>query len=656
MRFRNGAIAGVLASALAAWQLRDLARLGTPAGTAVVGPVGDNLAFVWNTWWAAHALKGPAFSTNLLFAPWGTTLVLHTHAWLPSVLAAALPGLSPVGATDAIIAFHLFLNVVCVFALAGRATTRLVPRSVAALAFAWSPFIGAHLAGHFNLMAAWVLPLTVLLLLRALEKGRAATRLVTGLAFGAVAYVDYYLFIYAVCLTLVILLARSGTFTRRDARPRQWQRPALLVCGALLAIDIVVLAVILVTGGGSVAVAGVKISLHGTENPSAAAGILTMVAIAVAALPRVRIRIDGTQLRRDAAMLSLSAASGAVVLMPLAVAAFSLWRNGGYVSQTYYWRSAPAGVDLATLVLGNPFGVAWGSVATTLYARMGIDVVERVAWLGPGVLALVAAAITLRWRDRDVRLWTVVALVFGVWALGPRLQAFGRDLHVFLPAVLLRYVPLAANARMPGRAILVVYLASAMLAAVGLDALSATGRRGLAWTLAALTVLDCAPKPPGLYRPDHPAIYDTLARQAGAGSVCELPMGLRDGFGETGRLDMRTMYYQTLYGRPMTGGFVARLDPRLAAAYQQDPVLGVLLRLSGGAPLAAQRALPPRDAATLLQREGIRFVMLNRATAPPDLVQYVESGLPLRTIQNDADRTLFEVAAPVNATAGSQRP
>ena len=50
-------------------------------------------------------------------------------------------------------------------------------------------------------------------------------------------------------------------------------------------------------------------------------------------------------------------------------------------------------------------------------------------------------------------------------------------------------------------------------------------------------------------------LYDVLARQTGPGSVCELPIGLRDGFGELGRLDMRVLYYQTLHGRPITGGF-----------------------------------------------------------------------------------------------------
>jgi hypothetical protein len=240
-----------------------------------------------------------------------------------------------------------------------------------------------------------------------------------------------------------------------------------------------------------------------------------------------------------------------------------------------------------------------------------------------------------------------------MWALGPRLIAFGRELHVFLPAVLLRYLPLASNARMPGRAIVGVYLAAAMLAAIGVDTLLARGRSRLAIALAVLLVLDFLPRSQSLYRPDHPAIYDVLARQTGPGAVCELPMGLRDGFGEIGRLDMRVMYYQTIHRRPITGGFAARLDPRVVRDYITDPVLGVLLRLSGGAAPAAQPALDAALAGESLRARGVRFIMLNREAASADLVRYVERELPLRTIAEENGRTLFEVSVPINASLGS---
>jgi hypothetical protein len=380
-----------------------------------------------------------------------------------------------------------------------------------------------------------------------------------------------------------------------------------------------------------------------------------MVMAAVFVGPRLRVGLDRPLFADSLRRLAPAPAIAALAIAPLVVSTVALWRSGGYVSQMYLWRSAPAGVDVSTLVLGNPAGWLWRGLPAAAYRAFGIDPIERTAWLGPALVALCAIAVRRRRSTREARLWLVVAAVFGVWALGPRLQAFGHDLHVFLPAVLVRYVPIASNARMPGRAIVVVYLAAAMLAAIGVDALLASGRRRLAVALATLLVLDFLPRGPASYRPDYPDVYRTLAEQRGNGAVVELPIGLRDGFGETGRMDMRILYYQTLHGRPITGGFVARLDPRVIAAYQVHPVLGVLLRLSSGKPLDSQQLLPQTLAGDILRSQNFQFVVLNRRTSPPDLVRYVESGLPLQVLDRDEERTLYAISAPVNAAATRSR-
>lgn len=653
MRARATAIAMLLAAALTAIALRGLWR---HVDAAIPGSLGDNVAFVWNTWWAPRAwARFPAvFQTPLLFAPWGSDLTLHTHTLLPSTLAAALPGANVIRATNLVVAAHLALNAICAYALAFRLTRRIIPSSIAAVVFAWSPYVTAHLAGHFNLIAAWVLPLFALVFLRTLEDPGPTGAILLGIVFGAIPYIDYYYLVYAAGLGIVVLAHRTCHVSLATRPAAIWQRRVITVCALLFLIDLAILAIVVTTGGTTITVAGKAVSVRGVENPAAAAGFLVMIAIAVALLPRLRGRIDRGVLAGDLDRLSVPSVVAALLLAPLAMKAVALWRQGGYVTQTYFWRSAPAGIDVGTLLLGNPGGAFWGGVPAGLFEHLRIDGVERVAWLGPGVMALSAAAI-LRERTRNsVRLWMAIGIAFLVWALGPRLQAFGHDLHVFLPGVLVRYVPLASNARMPGRAVVVVYLAAAMLAALGAQGLLARGRRSLVWGLLAVVILDFLPRQTPFYRPDRPAIYDTIARASGPGSVCELPMGLRDGFGETGRLDMRVLFYQTLHGRPMTGGFVARLDPRVLAAYQVDPVLGVLLRLSAGATLASQQTLPASLAGESLRLQGIRFVVLNRREAAPDLVRYVDSGLPLRAVQEDEERTLYELAAPVNAAAESR--
>jgi hypothetical protein len=120
-------------------------------------------------------------------------------------------------------------------------------------------------------------------------------------------------------------------------------------------------------------------------------------------------------------------------------------------------------------------------------------------------------------------------------------------------------------------------------------------------------------------------------------------MGLRDGFRETGLLDHRTLVYQTIHGRPMTGGFVARMPPGVWRAYEQDALLRALLALSS--PAGTNGAAPPdRDAAgARLRANGIAFVMLNRRLSPAALIEYVEGTLPLALIASDDERSLYTV-------------
>src|SRR5581483_3210176 len=92
------------------------------------------------------------------------------------------------------------------------------------------------------------------------------------------------------------------------------------------------------------------------------------------------------------ARAAVTLAAAALVASPIAWHAWDLARHGDYATQRYFWRSAPAGIDLATLVLGDPFQRVWGPAVTRAYAALGIDGIEAVAWLGIVPLALAVYA------------------------------------------------------------------------------------------------------------------------------------------------------------------------------------------------------------------------------------------------------------------------
>ena len=158
--------------------------------------------------------------------------------------------------------------------------------------------------------------------------------------------------------------------------------------------------------------------------------------------------------------------------------------------------------------------------------------------------------------------------------------------------------------------------------------------------MAVIILLDYLPAPFPVVAVDRPAIYETLRDRPERGSLLELPVGIRDSFLSRGLLDHRALAYQIIHGRPLVGGVVSRMSPSIVAGYAADPLIDGLLALSGREVLS--KPLPDREtAAAQIAKDGIAFVMLNRELAPPELVEYVETRMPLTAIAHEGDRTLY---------------
>ena len=647
MRFRRHAAALLtLAAITALWLLPVVSRFST----AIPGAgAGDNVTFVWNIWWMRYVLHQPGysfFSTPFLFYPFGADLTLHTHTALPAFVAALAGPASFVASQNLLIVLHIYLNFVCSYALGYRATRRVPSAFVAAVVFGTSTFVGAHLMGHFNLIAAWIVPLVCLLAWKASESTSLIRGGLAGAAIAAAAYIDYYLFVYVVVLVGLFLMSRSIVISIRQPAPSRVRQHALTAVGVLLLLDALVIGAILIWRGDRIDVGPLRVSVRSINNPITAAWILALVGGVVVAWPRIAIGFRSTPPRRGIRVAIVAATSAIVLLMPLMIHATRLWSEGRYVSQEYRWRSAPGGIDAATLILGNPFHLLWGESVRGVYAALHIDPIEASGWIPISALTLAAIAVVARRKDPIVQQYAIVGTVFMMWALGPWLIAFGRQTPLILPAIGVRYVPIVANARIPGRALVVVCLVVAMLAAMGVAWLSSRGRtaRRVAWCLVLLLALECVPAPPPTYVPDVPSQYAALRNHPRPGAVCELPLGIRDGFGETGRFDSAVLLHQTLHERPIVGGFLARLEPRVARDYAAMPVIGSFLRLSSGGKLSEEPAVTtPREAASSLASAGIAFVVLDTRTASADLIQYVQSGIALRRIGEQDGRIFYEV-------------
>ena len=445
--------------ALAAlWSLPLVSHISTCIPGAASG---DGPTFVWNNWWMRLALQSPDqrfFWTPLQFAPFGTSLVLHTHTAFPSFLSATLLGWLPLlTATNLIILSALALNGFAAYLLAHALSQSRSAALVAGVIFGGSPFVMLHMLGHFNLIHVWLLPLCLWCALNAHRRRSSVWAAAAGLAFVAAVYTDYYLAIYGGSSLLLLALSRVFHlhWSHHASLSHTWADRLFLLTAVLCGAGAVTIAT---SGGGVFELAGFRISARGSSNLVTIAWIALLTYTALRWGSRVRASRTFIDVRLR---LVVSFIAPLLLLLPLAIDAVHLWQAGDYASQTYRWRSSPRGIDVATLLAGNPSHPLTGRWTRSFYERQEIDAIESVGWLGTPLI-LAACLIPAWWRTTEGRSIAGCGAVFFIWALGPWLTMAGSQTGVLLPALAVRWVPILSNARMPGRAIIVVYLTLAV--------------------------------------------------------------------------------------------------------------------------------------------------------------------------------------------------
>ncbi len=616
-------------------------------GDAVPGHPGDNYSFLWNLWWMRHVLATPGlpyFHTSYLFYPFGTTIADHPHCALPALIAATLlKPLSIISAYNVLLLAFLFANMAVIYALAWALLepAGVGPRRraavLAAIIFGLSPYVAAHLLGHFDLVAVWLLPAFALALHRAADRASNRAAVAAGLVLAAAAYIAYYYVVYLCLFTVAYLAARAMRVkvTRGAAKPGRRAVRWMLLAATAAAAGVALL--IAVTEGGSIDAGGIAISARTPQNALTAGWICLLIWLALTWRPRFAWSATSPgAARRAGAITSIVAATFAAGAAPLFWQAAKLVARGEYVSPAYGWRSAPRGVDVVAPLLGHPLHPITRQISARAYDTIAADPVEAIAWLGIAPIVLLLLTRGARLGLEAARPWRVVAFVFLLWALGPFLLVGGFDTGLKLPEILARFVPFVANARMPGRAIVVVYLALALLLAFGLaraaDAASWLRRPAVQWLVVAIVAFEYWDAPIPLTPLDRPAVYRALAA-APAGAVCEVPFGIGDGLSVgVGSQDRRVLYYATLHEHPLVGGYIGRMPPRAKERIMAMAVAGPLL--NGGGWVDGDHEM--------FEAAACRYLVVNRAASTTAELDYV-ARLPADRIASDEARDLYKM-------------
>ena len=258
-------------------------------------------------------------------------------------------------------------------------------------------------------------------------------------------------------------------------------------------------------------------------------------------------------------------------------------------------------------------------------------------------LAAVAGAILLG-HDARLRFWLAGALVLFVLALGPELKFTG----VPMPFAMFAWWEPLAQFRTPSRLTIPAAIGLAAVMALVLDRVfSRWPSRKVAWcaglAVAVRVVLATLQHP--LATQAYPVFnaYREIANASEAGSIVEVPFGVRSGLDRIGNGGEALQFYQHIHGRKIMNAMVARLPAEMFAFYRRHPSL---LVLAGEQTDASDRELAT-DLDNVLDLVHAGFVAVHRNMMEPNQLaavdQLIASNARLVPWRTEGDLVLFRV-------------
>lgn len=205
----------------------------------VPGDNGDAFALLWNFWYLPYALTVPGVSpcfTNLQLAPYGADLIFHTNCFLPAF--AAWPVYASLGlaaACDLAVLFAIALTGWGTYLFAREVGVSLLSAALAGYAFAFCPFVFAHLPGHYTLVQTQFIPFALLFLRRCTRATTPAwlDAIGLGITIWGAAVTDFTILVITLLLSIVCLA--GVMFDRRHTL--NWRAALInLLSAAVLAV------------------------------------------------------------------------------------------------------------------------------------------------------------------------------------------------------------------------------------------------------------------------------------------------------------------------------------------------------------------------------------------------------------------------------------
>lgn len=212
-----------------------------------------------------------------------------------------------------------------------------------------------------------------------------------------------------------------------------------------------------------------------------------------------------------------------------------------------------------------------GSFQTIPADALGPIVPRWHVWLTRGIYVGIVPAylalVAFGRQRRPAAIWFVLLALAYLFSIGPEVVVLTNSTSITLPWSKL-IVPIL---RQTHRLNILVSLGLAMIVAYGWiavrdDLAKGTTRGAVASLMVAILLFDYLAAPFPTISPEVPAFYkDCLPSISDMSAVAILPSGRQ--------IDKLHMYYQTIHGRKMTGGMVARSNDRILEFIESNPLL-----------------------------------------------------------------------------------
>ena len=594
---------------------------------AVVGlPDGDAGVYIWNLWVFRHEIVAnhrlPFLTSEILALSGPVPLALHNYTTFANVLA--FPLIPLIGVVRTFNVLVLASGVMSAYALYFYARTRTndtLAGWIGGLVFGFSPFMSARAAEHFSLTLAAPLPIFTLLMFRLYSNPSFGIACAAGATVAWAFLCDAYYAVY--CLLIAAHMACFTIFsveTRPATVRRVW--PRALVDLAVLCLAGLIVGMLL-RGGGQVDVFGIRVSFTRLYTPVLVLTLMIAIRIWMTIRPRI---VKVLPLQSQARMAVIAGVVCVAILSPLLSVTTSSFGQRGWIRPDVWWRNSAQGVDLLAFFVPNPLNPLIGWMSFEWISSLPGGFNENVASLPWVALAVILGAVI--WAGfRPIKGWVVFTLIFATLALGPFVTIGKQLTYVPTPWALLRYLPIIGAARMPTRLTIVVMLGISMLLAFAVHHLRSRSRHPqlLTAAIAALLIVELFPAPRTLHSAEIPTVYRMIAADPRPIRVLALPFGLRDGLSSRGNYSSSSQFYQTFHEKRLVGGYLSRLPGPSMAAYRNNTLMGVLLRLSEGEPVEPERyerALARSD--RYLERLQVGYVVIDPAHCSPELVAFAK--------------------------------